>query len=220
MTQSKRAARGAESFSPFTTFIRVNDADDFTDPRSSSTALAAAIDVNDEFLERWITCHFSLSVNLHDARREIAREGSTQEIDAILADLDVVQGVLLELHEFADAQERVRTLMNSSYVVQHAVVAVYAWLSEILVALPARNVARRRPSFVDEGETPAYAMLSTLERLHPDLERLVRPDGLTDGDVIADADIAQKLSICFRQIGASIVRISGRATSFPPPALK
>lgn len=218
MTLSK-SNRAADSFSPFATFIRVHDADEvFTDPRSSSTALAAAIDQTEDFLERWITCHFSLSVNLHDVRRELGEETGTmtEESAAIVADLDVVQGVLLELHDYAGNEARIQVMMKSSYVLQHALVATYAWLSEILVALPARTVARKRPSFVDEGDTPAYAMLSTLERLHPDLERLVRPDGLTSGDVIADVDVAQKLSICFRQIGAAIVRISGRASTFPP----
>ena len=33
----------------------------------------------------------------------------------------------------------------------------------------------------------------------------------------ADDDIAQKLALCFRQIGAAVVRISGRAVSSYPP---
>ena len=50
------------------------------------------------------------------------------------------------------------------------------------------------------------AILRTLERVHPDLETLVRVDAL--GVV---EDLARKISLCFRQIGAAVVRVSGRA---------
>ena len=95
---------------------------------------------------------------------------------------------------------------------QHAVIAAYAWLGDALQALPTRSIARRRPSFVDEGEAPGSAMLTTLQRLHPDLALLVRADG-----VPADEEVRSKLALCFRQLGAGIVRISGRTTTRPPP---
>lgn len=180
---------------------------------SSSAILAASIDESEEFIERWVACHFSLSVKLHDVRRELDAhaDAADKELDAIVEDLDVVQGVMLELHDYADVEPRMRSLMQGSHVLQHGVIAIYTWLSEILAALPGRAVARRRPSFVDDSEMPAVAMLSTLERLHPDLQRLVRKE-----EVTADDDIASKLAICFRQIGAAVVRISGRASSRPP----
>lgn len=214
MTDPKRSAKGSTAPPQVTSYIREHLADDVeipSDPMSSLTALVASVDENHEFLERWIARHFSMSVRLHDVRRELAKAGA-DETDAVVSDLEVVQGVLIELHEYATSEERVRDLMQTSRLLQHGVVAVYAWLGEILSALPTRSVARRRPSFVDEGEAPATAMLHTLERLHPDLERLVRADG-----VPADADVAAKLALCFRQIGAAIVRISGRTTTRPPP---
>jgi hypothetical protein len=215
MTDPKRSAK-ALAPQQSQSYIREHLADGINVPPFSSAAgLVAAVPAIPEFLEQWIARHFSLSVRLHDVRRELAtaeRDEKTAEVEAIVVDLDVVQGVLLELHDYAESDARVRELMDTTHVVQHGVVTVYQWLGEILDALPTRSVARRRPSFVDEGHAaPAIAMLHTLERLHPDLERLVRAD-----DVPADHDVASKLAICFRQIGAAIVRISGRATTHPP----
>ena len=218
MTEPKPSARGSVAPSQVTSYIREHAADDVeipSDPMSSMTALAASVDESAEFLERWIARHFSLSVRLHDMRRAIAKstdEVSAAEVEAVVSDLDVVQGVLIELHEYATSEDRVRALMQTSRLLQHGVIAVYAWVGDILNGLQARSISRRRPSFVDEGEAPAMAMLNTLERLHPDLERLVQ-----GSDVPVDSDVAAKLALCFRQIGAAIVRISGRATTRPPP---
>jgi hypothetical protein len=203
-------------------FIREHQTPDVAVPQnpiSSSTALALAIDECDDFLDRWLDRHFSLSVQLHDAQRELAREllaegpsPSANEVLAVMTDLEIVQGVLFELHGYLEGDRRARAVMHDSRAVQHAVITVYAWLGDALQALPTRSIARRRPSFVDEGEVPGSAMLTTLQRLHPDLERLVRADG-----VPADEDVRAKLALCFRQIGAGIVRISGRTTTRPPP---
>ena len=55
------------------------------------------------------------------------------------------------------------------------------------------------------------AILRTMERVHPDLELLVHAEAFA-----SEPDIAQKMSLCFRQIGAAVVRVSGRsASSFP-----
>jgi hypothetical protein len=51
--------------------------------------------------------------------------------------------------------------------------------------------------------------------VHPDLETLVRVDGIA-----VDADVAQKVALCFRQIGAAVVRVSGRGVSSYPPELR
>jgi hypothetical protein len=218
MTEPKRSAPGSIAPAQVTSYIREHLADDVeipADPMSSLTALVASVDETSEFLERWIARHFSMSVRLHDVRRELSSAGAADpadEVEAVVTDLDVVQGVLIELHEYATSEERVRDLMQTSRVLQHGVVAVYTWLGEVLSALQARSISRRRPSFVDEEGAPAMAMINTLERLHPDLERLVRAD-----EVPADADVTAKIALCFRQIGAAIVRISGRSTTRPPP---
>jgi len=223
MPDPKRPAKEATETPPQTaSFIREHDTTPVTAPQnpiSSSTALALAVDECDEFLDRWLDRHFSLSVKLHDAQRELAKEmlvegpsSSAHEVVAVVADLELVQGVLFELHGYLEGDATARAVLRDSRAVQHAVIAVYAWLGDALAALPTRSIARRRPSFVDEGEAPGSAMLTTLQRLHPDLERLVRADG-----VPAEHDVRSKLALCFRQIGAGIVRISGRTTSRPPP---
>ena len=159
MTEPKHAARGSVAPPQVTSYIREHAADDVeipSDPMSSMTALAASVDESTEFLERWIARHFSLSVRLHDVRRENAKsddEVSAAEIEAVVSDLDVVQGVLIELHEYATGEERVRALMQTSRLLQHGVIAVYAWVGDTLNGLQARSISRRRPSFVDEGES-------------------------------------------------------------------
>ena len=200
-------------------FIRPHEAEpiDVTpNPISSATALEAAVDDCDEFLDRWLARHFSLSVKLHDAHRESdAGEPipAMAEMRATLDDLVLAQGVLLELYDYAAEEPRIRALMADGRLLQHGVIVIYNWLSETVGAIAARAVARRRSSFVDDGEgTPTGTMLRTLERLHPDLEQLVRADAIP-----VDRDVAEHLSLCFRQIGAAVVRISGRAVTMPPP---
>src|SRR4051812_26775091 len=103
MTHSKRSVSRSDSLSPFATFIREHDQDDGSTlhPLSSSAVLAASIDEGEAFVERWVACHFSLSVKLHDVRRELSRKEDgdggvlkDKELEAIVEDLDVVQGVM------------------------------------------------------------------------------------------------------------------------------
>ena len=56
------------------------------------------------------------------------------------------------------------------------------------------------------------AILRALERVHPDLETLLRVDALG-----VESDVARKLALCIRQIGALVVRVSGRPVSSYPP---
>ena len=72
----------------------------------------------------------------------------------------------------------------------------------VLVAAARLRVTRGKPGFVDApGDEAFNAILRTLERVHPDLETLLRLDPGIIGE-----DVARKLALCFRQIGAAVVR--------------
>ena len=163
----------------------------------------------DAFLEDWVLRHFTVSVKLHDVER--VSEGDPERA-FVLEDLGFVQGVLLEVHDFAASDPRVRAMMNEGELLQNGVAALYTWLDDVLDAAARLRVTRGKPSFVDAGEEALGAILRTLERVHPDLETLVRVEALG-----VEEDIARKLALCFRQIGAAVVRISGRAVSTYPP---
>jgi hypothetical protein len=204
MTDPKRAQGGQPEQGPsLTSFVRQHDAEPIDVP---APPLAPEGDV-DSFLDEWALQHFTASVKLHDAERLNERSA---EAMALLQDVGVVQGVLLELHDFATHDARVRALMEERRSLQNGVGALYRWLEEVLEAAGAPGVARRRPSFVDAGEEALVTIVGALERLHPDLEELVRLDGV-------EPDVAQKLELCFRQIGVAVVRVSGRASSSMPP---
>jgi hypothetical protein len=220
MSSDPKRAEASEPASEVTSYIRRHDAEDIdipANPLSSAAALIAAVDVCEEFLERWLARHFSLSVKLHDVQRRVAADEPQEtraEVSAILGELCLVQGVLIELHEYATGEEPLRALMREGRLLQNGVIALYTWLDETLDALAARSVKRRGASFVDGGEgSPPSAIVRTLERLHPDLERLVQIDGIP-----TEREVATKLALCFRQIGATVVRISGRSGTLPPPS--
>ena len=214
MSEAKYAPReqGISTPTELSSFIRAHDAQAPHEPSLATSALGSDAPrlETEAFLEDWALRHFTVSVKLHDAERLC--EGDTERL-FVLEDLAAVQGVLIELHEFATSSAEVRTLLTEMVVVQNGVGALYAWLDEVLDAALLRPVARRRPGFVD-GDEGALTVISTaLERLHPDLESLVRA-GADD----TDGGVAHKLSLCFRQIGAALVRVSGRATtSMPAP---
>jgi hypothetical protein len=205
--QGTPAPEGASSF------IRSHDADNVTIPPSPAP-LGTAVDGTRRgaagFLDEWALRHFSISVKMHD----VERVGETDpERRLVLEDLGIVQGILLELHDFASGEARVRTMMESEQLVQNGVSALYNWLDEVLDAAARLRVTRGKPGFVDApGEEAFNAILRTLERVHPDLETLLRLDPGVIGE-----DVARKLALCFRQIGAAVVRVSGRAVSSYPP---
>jgi hypothetical protein len=196
-----------------TSFIREHDAHDVDAP-APRAALAGAPEPMrldpEGFLEDWALRHFTVSVQLHDVER--VSEGDAER-KAVLEDLGLVQGVLLELHDFASGEKRVRALLESSRVLQNGVSALYNWLDEVLGAAARLRVTHSKPGFTHwpEEEAPT-SMLRTLERVHPDLETLVHPFGTG-----ADEDVGRKIALCFRQIGAAVVRVSGRAGSTIPP---
>jgi hypothetical protein len=193
---------------------------------SSSTLLAAAPHDAQGFLDAWLARHFSISVKLFDLQRVLGMPPASAtravnvaavgaEAELVISDLELVQDVLFEVREFADHDETVRAVMQESEILQNGVVAVYAWLDETLDAIARTGTAfRRSPSFVDARDGgPPHAMLRAFERLHPDLEALVvGADGVSAPETFA-TNVGKKLAICFRQIGAAIVRISGRGAS-------
>jgi hypothetical protein len=209
MRDAKRAAvpEGVSTPQEVTSYIRSHDAEDALPPPGLGSNVPEL--TAESFLEDWALRHFTISVKLHDAER--LSEGDPERL-LVLEELAVVQGILIELHEFATSTEAVRNLMSEMQVVQNSVSALYTWLDDLLDAALLRPVARRRPGFVDAGPDTLTVITSALERVHPDLESLVRA-GADD----TDGGVARKLSLCFRQIGAAIVRVSGRATSLPPP---
>jgi hypothetical protein len=162
------------------------------------------------FLDDWALRHFSVSVKIHDVER-IGEHDPERAL--VLEDLGLVQGILLELHDLASADMRVAPLMERGQVLQNGVSALYSWLEEVLDAAARLRVTRGRPGFVDGPEDEVLrAIVRSLERLHPDLEALLRVEALG-----VEHDLAQKLAICFRQIGTAVVRVSGRtASSYPP----
>jgi hypothetical protein len=190
--------------------IRPHQAEDVVVPKhavvdEAEGAVRAQIDA---FLDDWALRHFTISVKLHDVAR--VSEGDVER-QAVLEDLGVVQGILLEVHDFVTADERVRAIMRESLVLQNGVGALYGWLDEVLDAAARLRVTRNKPGFVDESDEALGAILRTLERVHPDLELLLRVDTLG-----IDEDVARKIALCFRQIGAAVVRVSGRAGSSYP----
>ncbi len=178
----------------------------------SAVMLAAASSDPDGFIDVWVARHFSISVRLFDIQRSLGALAVDAEL--VIEDLELVQDVLFELREYSTRDSRVRDVMRESGVVQNGVVAVYAWLDETLDAIGRTGAAfARSPSFVDAGDGgPPAAMLRAFERLHPDLEALVRSPELSSGPSFNE-DLAQKLALCFRQIGAAVVRISGRGAT-------
>ncbi len=165
-----------------------------------------------EFLEDWVLRHFTISVKMHDVERVGDRD---EERRLVLDDLGLVQGILLELHDFAAGNLHVRAMMNDGQVLQNGVSALYSWLDEVLDAAARLRVTRGKPGFVDApGDEVFNAILRTLERVHPDLETLLRVD--TRG-VDPRRRLPRKLGLCFRQIGAAVVRVSGRSISHYPP---
>ena len=162
------------------------------------------------FLDNWALRHFTASVKIHDVERVSERD---QERRLVLEDLGLVQGVLLELHDFAAGDPRVRAMMDRDPVLQNGVTALYTWLEEVLDAAVRLRVTRGRPSSRGRPRRRrVHAILRTLERVHPDLEALLRVESLE-----VDREVAQKLVLCFRQIGAAVVRVSGRTGSSYPP---
>jgi len=191
--------------------IRPHEAEDIVVPpnmaprHETEAALRSQVD---EFLDEWALRHFTVSVKMHDVAR--VSEGDAER-QLVLEDLAVVQGILLEVHDFVTADERVRAILRSSLILQNGVGALYGWLEDVLDAASRLRVTRNKPGFVDTSDEALAAILRTMERVHPDLEMLVRVDAFG-----THPDIAQKLSLCFRQIGAAVVRVSGRsASSFP-----
>jgi hypothetical protein len=161
-------------------------------------------------LDDWALRHFALSVKMHDVERVGEKD---PERALVLEDLGVVQGILLELHVFASEDDRVRAMMDREQVLQNGVTALYNWLDDVLDVAARLRVTRGKPSFVDApGDEVSRAILRTLERVHPDLETLLRVEALG-----VEQDVAQKLALCFRQIGAVVVRVSGRPVSSYPP---
>jgi hypothetical protein len=163
-----------------------------------------------DFLDDWALRHFTASVKIHDVERVSEHD---PERRLVLEDLGLVQGVLLELHDFATADGRVRAMMDRDQVLQNGVSALYTWLDDVLTAAARLRVTRGRPSFVDApGDEVLSAIGRSLERVHPDLQALLRVESLE-----VEPDVARKLALCFRQIGAAVVRVSGRtASSYPP----
>src|SRR4029077_1255867 len=105
-----------------------------------------------------------------------------------------------------------RVLLRGDDALQNGVNALYAWIHGIVDAALLGRVTLRRPDFLDAGDEHGLAaILEALERVHPDLDPLVRAAGVAE-----DAGVASKLSICFRQIGVAVVRVSGRASAVPP----
>jgi hypothetical protein len=163
-----------------------------------------------EFLDDWAMKHFAVSVKMHDVARVSEHD---PERKLVLEDLGFVQGILLELHDFALAEARVRAMMEAGHVLQNGVSALYSWLDDTLDAAARLRVTRGKPGFVDTpNDEMLAAILRALERVHPDLETLM---GLHLVGI--DEDIARKLALCFRQIGATVVRVSGRPVSSYPP---
>jgi hypothetical protein len=199
-----------------TSFIRSHEAPDVAVPPSPSPLGVAGDKVHpgtEQFLDDWALRHFTVSVQMHDVER---RSENDPEGQLVLEDLGIVQGVLLELHDFVSNEPRLRALMDEEQILQNGVSALYDWLDEVLTAAAKLRVTQGKPGFVDApGDEAFYAILRTLERVHPDLETLVRVDGIA-----VDQDLAQKLALCFRQIGAAVVRVSGRGVSSYPPELR
>jgi hypothetical protein len=188
-------------------FIRRHEADEVPAPLHAPALGASNVDA---FLEEWVLRHFAVSVKLHDVHR--MSEGDAER-QCVLDELSTVQGVLLELHDFTKAEPGVRTLMEQSHAIQNGVGALYGWLDDLLEAATLRGVSRRRPGFVDAGDDALAAILRTLERVHPDLEVLLRASTLG-----VDPGVAQKITLCIRQLGAAVVRVSGRVGSTIPPS--
>jgi hypothetical protein len=195
-----------------TSYIRPHEAHDVAVPPSPSP-LGVGVAGADAFLDDWALRHFTVSVQMHDVERMSA---SDPERLLVLEDLAFVQGVLLELHDFASSEPRVRAMLDEQRILQNGVTALYDWLDEVLGAAARLRVTRGKPGFVDAPSDEAfYAILRTLERVHPDLETIMRLDGRT-----VDEEVARKLVLCFRQIGAAVVRVSGRGASTYPPSLR
>ena len=223
MADPKHSPREQGTSTPerLSSFIRPHDASDVTlpAPPSSLPSLGSLLRAEgvpqsaNEFLEDWVLHHFTISVKMHDVERVGEHD---EERRLVLDDLGLVQGILLELHDFAAADVRVRALMSEGQILQNGVSALYSWLDEVLEAAARLRVTRGKPGFVDApGDEVFNAILRTLERVHPDLETLLRV--LSVESLGVDRDVAQKLALCFRQIGAAVVRVSGRAISYYPP---
>ncbi len=193
-----------------TSFIRTHDAADVPVPRVPAPLAAGERAPGAEaFLEEWVLRHFTTSVKMHDVER-VGEDDEERRL--VLEDLGLVQGILLELHDFAASEPRVRAMMEEGEVLQNGVTALYAWLDDVLDAASRLRVTRGKPYFVDAPSEEVFgAILRTLERVHPDLERLVRVEALG-----IEHDVAQKLGLCFRQIGAAVARVSGRSGSLYP----
>ena len=193
-------------------FIRSHDAHDVAVPPSPALVEggAGAPLGGDAFLEDWALRHFAVSVKMHDVARVSEKD---PERRLVLQDLELAQGILLELHDFASDDPRVRTMMDAQQVLQNGVTALYDWLDDVLDVAARLRVTRGKPGFVDApSDEVFYAILRALERVHPDLETLLRVDALG-----VESDVARKLALCIRQIGALVVRVSGRPVSSYPP---
>ena len=66
---------------------------------------------------------------MHDVARVSEQD---PERRLVLEDLGFVQGILLELHDFASGEARVRAMMDRDPLLQNGVSALYAWLDEVL----------------------------------------------------------------------------------------
>jgi hypothetical protein len=183
------------------------------EPRAGAAYALAFEDGVEAFLDQWSQRHFMTSVRLHDAERVCA--GDDERLH-VLEDLGVVQGGLLELHELASASPEAQALLRDDEVVRNGVTALYGWVDDLVDAALLGRVARRRPGFIDEGDEDALvAILDALGRVHPGLDPFVRGQ-----ETAREGEIAEKVSICFRQIGAAVVRVTGRASTLPPLSIR
>jgi hypothetical protein len=215
MPQEKFSPRQQGTRAPETvsSYIRTHDAQDVAVPAHAAPlggeSVARSFDP-EAFLEDWVLRHFTVSVKLHDVER--LSEGDPERKN-VIDDLQLVQGILLELHDFASGEPRVQAMLSQGHVLQNGVSALYGWLDEVLDTASRLRVTRGKPSFIDAGEQSFITILRTLERVHPDLETLVQIDAMG-----VEEDVARKITLCFRQIGAAVVRVSGRTVSTYPPS--
>jgi hypothetical protein len=179
-------------------------------PPGGAQERAMRLDV-ETFFEDWTMRHFMVSVKLHDVGRLSEND---PERALVLEDLSDVQGILLELYEFATTDERVHVFMHENEMLQNGVSALYGWLDDVLESAARLRVTRGKPGFVDSSEESFAPILRSLERVHPDLELLLRTESLG-----IEPDVARKIALCFRQIGAVVVRVSGRTGTTIPPKL-
>jgi hypothetical protein len=130
--------------------------------------LDAEMSLDEEFLDRWLARHLAISAKtFHVTHAEGWDDERARIREARIDKVERVQDALCDLRDAALEDERMRTLLRETRIIQHAVEAAYGWLEVALVHVD-----------VEDASEPQQAMSRAIEAQVP-IETLLRSRGFS-----------------------------------------